>query len=605
MISTGRMAPALLALWIPAAASPAVTSVDALRRDVAWLAAPERDGRLAGTAGAKQAADYIAQQLRQLGASPLPGAEGFRQAFEFTAGMNDDGSSLQLEPQGGDEPRRWHGVEQVQALSFSDTAVVSGPVVFAGYGMTVPDGQDFGYDSYVGLDVEDKIVLVLRYFPEDTEDELRATLARYSGLRYKALQARERGAKGLLIVAGPRSPNAGETVGMSFDTALSGSGIAAASIGGDVAAAIFAHVEGKSLDQVQESLDTGNPHVGGFEIPGVRVTLDARIERESKEAFNLLAYLSAKGQPDERSVILGAHYDHLGHGGHGNSLAKKSEVGQVHHGADDNASGVAAVLEAARRLAAAPQRPPVVLAFWAGEELGLLGSSHFVKSESMPKDRIAAYVNFDMVGRVRDNKLTLQSVGSSSAWPRLIEQTNVVVGFDVRTQDDPYLPTDSSSFYLGGVPTLNFFSGSHEDYHRPSDTPARVNYEDLDRVARFAALLTRRLGGLETPPDYLTVARKSESGVGRDTVRAWTGTIPDYTTEVPGLRLSGVIEGGPADKAGLREGDVIVVFAGREITNIYDYTFALDVVKIGQDVEVVVERDGQRLEVTITPASRR
>ena len=210
-----------------------------------------------------------------------------------------------------------------------------------------------------------------------------------------------------------------------------------------------------------------------------------------------------------------------------------------------------------------------------------------------------------MVGRMKENRLTLQSVGSSSAWPRLIEQSNVPVGFDIRTQDDPYLPTDSSAFYQAGIPALSFFTGAHEDYHRPTDTAERINYEDLERITRFVALLTGRLDRLDPAPDYQTVARTRKDPGSRDTLRAFTGTIPDYTVEVEGLLLSGVIGGGPADEAGLKGGDIIVELGGQKIANIYDYTYALDAVKIDVTIKVGFIRDGKRHETDITPTTRR
>ncbi|MFQ5792737.1 MAG: M20/M25/M40 family metallo-hydrolase, partial [Acidobacteriota bacterium] len=304
-------------------------------------------------------------------------------------------------------------------------------------------------------------------------------------------------------------------------------------------------------------------------------------------------------------VMLGAHYDHLGRGGHGNSLAKKAERGQVHNGADDNASGVAAVLAAGARLAKAVRGRDIVLAFWSGEEMGLLGSSNFVKKAPVPPEKIAAYVNFDMVGRMRDNKLTVQAVGTSSIWNRLIEQVNVPVGFDIKLNEDPYLPTDVTTFSQARVPAINFFTGGHEDYHRPTDEPSRINYQDLERVVQFGARMAEKLANLDEPPDYTQVARLTPTGGGRDSLRAFTGTIPDYTTEVEGLLLGGVIEGGPAEEAGLREGDIIVEFAGQKITNIYDYTYALDAVKIGEPIKVIFLRDGERKEVALTPRARK
>jgi hypothetical protein len=568
---------------------------------VSALASDEMEGRLTGSEGERRASEYIARELEKLSVGPLPGQSSLRLPFEFTAGVKDVGSSLAVSD--------WKAPSEfLRGLSFSETGRVSGAVVFAGYGITVPETRDFGYDSYHGLDVKDKIVVVLRYFPEDASTEVKSALARYSGLRFKALNARDRGARGLLVVSGPRSPAAGSLVEMSFDSAAADSGIVAASIDGRLADELFRRAGvSKKLEEAQTELDSGNPHASGFALPNLTVELDVRLEREARTAHNVVGILPATqaGALGDRMVIVGAHYDHLGRGKEGNSLAGKEEAGGIHPGADDNASGVAAVLRIASLLEKRERRARIVFALWSGEELGLLGSSTFVREGVLDSARVAAYVNFDMVGRMRDDRLVLQAVGTSRAWPRLIEQTNAPIGFDLQLNDDPYLPTDVMSFNQAGVPSINFFTGSHKEYHRPADRADLLNYEDLERVAEFGALLVQKIAALEGPPDFVKVARTKQEGGSRDTLRVFTGTIPDYATEVSGLRLSGVIEGGPAEEAGLRGGDVIVEFAGRKITNIYDYTYALDVVKVGEPIAVVFLRDGERRETRLTPRARK
>lgn len=588
----------------PGAVTDRNDPADALRAHVAALAAPELGGRLTGSDGEKLAAEYIASQLREIGAAPLPGEDDLLLDFEFVAGARDMGSTIRIDTDGASHS--FDDDTQIQALGFSDAVGVEGPVVFAGYGIRVPDSQDFGYDSYATLDVKDKIAVVLRYVPEDTDGEARAILNRYSGLRYKALTAREAGAKALLVLTGPRSPNAGATVPMAFDTAAAGSGITAASIGGQVGEAIFAGAD-RTIEEIQKSFDDGNPHTAGFDLPGVRISLNVAIERERRQAHNVVAVLPG-GEGASRVkpwVVLGAHYDHLGHGRGGNSLAREDETNAVHPGADDNASGTAAVIEAARQLREMGHDRNVAVAFWSGEELGLLGSADFIDDPVIPTDQIAAYVNLDMVGRVKDNRLSIQALGSSPDWNRLVEAANVPVGFDLGMQTDPYLPTDSSSFNRAGIPTANLFSGSHEDYHRPTDTADRIDYDELERVTRFAALLTRRAANRAEPLQFAKVERSLQRGGSRDTVRTYTGTIPDYASEVEGLLLGGVMEGGPAADAGLQGGDVIVEFAGQQIANIYDYTYALDAVKIDVPIEVVYVRDGERHTTTLTPRARR
>ncbi|HWI18886.1 MAG TPA: M28 family peptidase, partial [Vicinamibacterales bacterium] len=498
------------------------------------------------------------------------------------------------------------GGDQVLALSFSDSGSTSGGVVFAGYGLVVPNSQEFGYDSYQGLDVKDKIVVVLRYFPEDADQKTRAILARYADLRYKAQAARQRGAKGMVVVTGPRSPNAGNVVPMSFDTAIAGSGLVAVSVSGATAAPIFAAAS-KNLEAVQKELDSGNPHVAGFAIPNLQLTIDAKIVREQRTGHNVVAYLPASGSVAGVSkpwVAIGAHYDHLGRGGAGNSLADKADLNKVHHGADDNASGTTAVLNIGDALAKQNRKRNLLIAFWSGEELGLLGSNAFVNKPPVPNDQLAAYLNFDMVGRVSDNKLTVQATGTSTMWPKILEQANVAAGFDLVLQEDPYQPTDVGSFNSVGVPCLTFFTGAHQEYHKPGDTADKINYEDLERVGELATAIVKRLMDASDAPQFTKVDQKSDTG-GRTGLRLFTGTIPDYATDVKGLLLGGVIGGGPAEQSGLAKGDVIIEIAGQSITNIYDYTYALELLKIGVPAKVVYMRGKERRETTLTPAARK
>jgi Zn-dependent M28 family amino/carboxypeptidase len=588
----------------PHAQAPAAASKT--RTHVETLASEKLEGRMAGSPGERLAAEYLARELTRIGAKPLPNHSDLLHTFNFTAGTKDAGSSMVVTPSGG-APQVFNATEHVQALSFSDSAEVSGPVVFAGYGLVVPDGQNFGYDSYAGLDVKDKVVLVLRYFPEDADQKTRAILARYSDLRYKAMAARQRGAKALIVLSGPRSPNAGATIPMTFDTALAGSGIVAASISGDAGRAIFAGGPDKNLESVQKDLDSGNPHVSGFAIPTVTVTVKAAVQRETQTGRNVVAYLPATSPTTglERPwVALGAHYDHLGRGGHGNSLAGKEEAGRIHHGADDNASGTAAVLGVAEALSKQPRRRHVLFGLWSAEEIGLIGSNTFVTKPPVPVDQLAAYLNFDMVGRMVDNKLTVQATGTSPVWARILEQANVASGFDLILQPDPYQPTDVASFNQAGVPSLSFFTSTHTDYHRPGDTADKINYEDLDRVVDFAAAIVRRISDTPEAPAFTKVQQQMDTA-GRAGLRVFTGTIPDYATNIKGLLLGGVVGGGPAEQAGLQKGDVIVEIAGQTITNIYDYTYALELLKIGTPVKIVYMRGDERRETMMTPAARK
>jgi hypothetical protein len=490
-------------------------------------------------------------------------------------------------------------------------------VIFVGYGLVVPGEIAQGYDSYAGIDVKDKIVLALNYVPEGVPVERRQDLNLYAGLRYKAMAARERGAKALLVVNGPNSPGAGNLVPLGFDQASASSGIIVTSVGGRVADLLVAS-SGKSLKDVQSELDVENPHAeGAFDIAGVRVRVATAVERERKSDRNVIGVIPPAGGMDGAEfVVVGAHYDHIGRGEIG-SLADKDQQGEIHNGADDNASGTSLVMELAAALAGERKlaeegksdssafRRGVVFGFWSGEELGTIGSSYFAENAPVPLDKIVAYVNFDMVGRMKDNKLTVQGVGSSGVWPEAIEKKNVAAGFDLTMQSDPYLPTDVTEFYPEGVPVLSLFTGVHEDYNKPSDDAEKINYDDMVRIGDFALSLVEDLVARTERPGYVVVERSKSRMDSRGTLTATLGTVPDMAAEdVEGVKLSGVRGGGPADKAGVQGGDVIVELAGQKITNIYDYTFVLGGLKIGEPVAMVVLRGGERVSLTIIPAAR-
>ena len=588
--------------------------IEDLRGEVGYLASDALEGRLSGTKGAELAAEFIADQLRRAGLKPLEPNGNYFQPFEFSSGVNvvTNHNQLAVSTQSGAAPATFAVEKDFRPLSFTSNGQFEGEVVFAGYGLTVPGKAGEGYNSYAGLDVTNRIALLLRYAPENVEPKRRQELNLYAALRYKALVARERGAKAILIVTGPNSPNPGALAPLSSDGSLSSSDIIAASISTNVADTLLSG-SGKDLKSLQTALDSENPHAeGGFVIPKVRVKVATAVERLRKNDRNVIAHLPAvrrRAAPAEY-VLLGAHYDHLGRGESSNSRETAGEAGQIHHGADDNASGVAAVLELAASLADEEKRRPdefrrgIAVAFWSGEELGLLGSSWFAEHPPLLLSNVVAYLNFDMVGRLHENKLTLQGIGSSSGWRRLIEKRNIAAGFNLVLQDDPYLPTDTTALYPKQIPVLAFFTGSHDDYHRPTDVADKLNYEGLERVTRFARGLVLDLAADAARPDYVKVERSGGPG-GRDALRAYLGTIPDYTTEVTGVKLSGVRGGGPAEKAGLKGGDIIIEFAGQKIANIYDYTYALDAVKIGQPVDVVVLRDGQRVTLKVTPEARK
>lgn len=584
---------------------------DELHNDVEFLASDKLEGRLTGSKGEQAAAAYIADRFQTLGLRELGEESGYYQPFPFTSGVKLLPGANTANVRIGEETRALKVDQDFRPLAFSENGTVEGPIAFVGYGLKTPGDAGSAYNSYAGFDVKDKIVLVLNYVPESVSTDRRMELNRYSGVRYKAMLAREAGAKALLLVTGPTSPNAGLLQPMGFDQSLAGSGIPVVSITGDVADMLF-RAHDKPLKDIQAELDVENPHaVAQFDLTGATAALTVSIEREKSTGHNVIAYLPA-GDDNANTpiVVIGAHYDHLGHGESG-SLAHKGEEGQIHNGADDNASGTATVLEIAAAMTDMRTRHPdmfpfgIVFALWSGEELGLIGSNYFVGHPTIPWERVAAYVNFDMVGRLKDNTLLLQGAGSSTAWKTSIEKCNVAAGFNLKLQDDPYLPTDVTAFYPHGVPVLSVFTGSHEDYHRPTDDTETLDYAGMERVAKFICNLVMEMIMKGERPAYAKVERPKDDSGSRGGMRIYLGTIPDYAEgDIEGVKLAGVREGGPADKAGLKGGDVIVEFGGKQIKNIYDYTYALDAMKVGVAVPIVVVRGGAHVTLSVTPEAR-
>ena len=577
------------------------------------LSSEQMQGRRTGTPGNRQATEYVASALRRAGLEPAGENGSFFQEFEFTAGVSlEPGNHLILQQDEGSQSysvgREWRPLAFSQSGDFAPA-----PVVFAGYGIAAPQvGSHPEYDSFAHLDVAHKWVMVFRFLPERSSDSYRQHLARFANLRHKALAARERGAVGLLVVSGPNSKVRKQLVPLSLDASLARSSLAAISLTDRVAEQVLAS-SGQSLQQLQSQLDEGRP-MSGFVVPDLQLEATVRIRHQKKMGRNVLARLPA-GHPSEGGpVVVGAHLDHLGRDSAESLAGREAAPGAVHHGADDNASGAAAVLQIARQLhdekvrANLPMRRDILFAWWAGEEQGLLGSSHFAKEwgsgpHGQAPDQIFAYVNLDMVGRLR-RTLILQGVGSSADWLSEIERHNMPIGLPIVAQDETYLPTDATSFYLQGIPTLNFFTGSHPDYHTPGDTADKINFNGLQKISRLLAEVTRSLVGREERLQFVKVEQANRSP-SRSGLRAYLGTIPDYApSQESGVLLAGVVSGGPADRAGLKAGDIVVELAGQTVENIYDYTYALESLKIDVAVEIVVLRGGLKQSLKITPASR-
>jgi Zn-dependent M28 family amino/carboxypeptidase len=333
-------------------------------------------------------------------------------------------------------------------------------------------------------------------------------------------------------------------------------------------------------------------------------TVTTDVVRKEVPAYNVVGVLEGSDRVAKKEIIvIGAHYDHLGRGGSG-SLAQRS--GEIHHGADDNASGTAGMLELARLFTS--QRPrlkrTIVFIGFGGEEEGLLGSNYYVNHPITPLPNTVAMINMDMIGRMKDRKLVIGGVGTAKEWREIIAKgtTDANRSFQLTLNEDGYGPSDHSSFYGKQVPVLFFWTGTHTDYHKPSDTFEKINYTDQARILDLVAYIVREVDGTEKRLTYTTA--KTEPTPRTGGFRVYLGTIPNYAESDDGLLIDGVRDDSPAAKAGLKAGDKIVKIGTRDIKNVYDYTYALGEMKGGEEYVIEVIRGADRLSLKIKPIQR-
>jgi hypothetical protein len=645
-------------------ADEAEPRLERLRAHISYLASDRLEGRRTGSAGANAAAEYIAREFARYGlrrsiGRDLPGMSiveadsprRYMQEFPFVAGVElGHNNSMLFTPRmqvaavavaaQGDASLTQSGAraasldlragEDWMPLGFSSNAnLTTRRAVFVGYGIKA---DELKYNDYANAQVKNHIAIALDGTPDG--DNPHGQFARYSGVRWKAIAAREQGAAGLVVITREENFKDDRLSRLSYDNSAGEAGLPVVVISRQ-AAARFLNLAGLDvLDKLEKTIASGALGGGsaptdersfgamtGFrpEISGT-LSLTTNIVRRNSPAYNVVGILEGSDPVlKNETIVIGAHYDHLGRGGSG-SLATRE--GEIHHGADDNASGVAGMLELARIFSAerAGLKRTLIFIAFSGEEEGLLGSNFYVNQPIMPLGQTVAMINMDMIGRMKENRLMIGGIGTAQGWRELINENNKPSiamrnmhpkdlrpfpgsGFMLTLNEDGYGPSDHSSFYAKQVPVLFFFTGTHDDYHKPTDTAEKINYEDEARVISFVGKIVRSIDADASRPVYATARSESQ---GRSMgFRVYLGTIPNYSESNDGLKLDGVREDSPAAKAGLKAGDRITKLAGREVRNVYDYTYALGEMKAGQEYEVEIVRGSETLKLKLTPTARK
>ena len=575
--------------------SPEITADD-IKTHVKFLASDELEGRGTGTPGNQKAAEYIVQQFTSYGLRPAGPGGSWYQPFDFVSAVQlGKNNSLSISPMIGPK-RPLEADKDFRPLGFSSNSSVKASAVFAGYGISAPEKN---YDDFGGLDVTGKVVIALRYGPDG--NDAHSEFYKFTSFRNKARYARDKGAAALILV----DPLDDDLVKLSYDQSFATSGIPCVSMRKNILERIFEPMN-RDLKHLQDSIKSSRKPVT-FDLPELTVALETEIVKVMGKTANVIGMLEGSDEKlKNENVIIGAHFDHLGYGGPG-SGSLQPDVHEIHNGADDNASGSAGLLEIAQQFAAAekPRRTIVFLAF-SGEEMGTLGSQYYTNNPVVPLTSSIAMLNMDMIGRMKDNSITVSGVGTAAMWSDLVKKSNS--GKDtltVKTVADGFGPSDHASFYTKDIPVLFFFTGNHPDYHKPSDDWDKINVSDEARVVRYVYRIANDLQQVAEKPTFIKTQTTASMGGGDG--RGFTvtlGVVPDYGATVEGMRIDGTRAGGPADKAGLKSGDIITKLAKKKVMNIYDYMGVLGELKSGDVVEIEVMRDGKPMVFSATMQKR-
>lgn len=632
-----------------------------MQHDVRLLASDEFEGRGIGTDGLEKAAQYIADQFREAGLIvTADGGDPF-QDFDVTDGAKlGSPNSLTLHGPDGKTIELTYD-KDFRTCAFSGSGEFNAPIVFAGYGISAPDVE---YDDFAGLDVKDKVVIIIRRNPMQDQPHgpfaVGHGISRHAALLTKVSQAYTRGAVAVLLVNDPytgrtqKDELAGQVekarqavidlaeklvesqaedqpalldqlrkalihlkqVGeihnnydpdplmeFGYGGTRSGRSLPCFQISMNVCNELLQAATGKNLSQIESLIDeSGKPH--SQLLTGWTASGQATVELVKVPVKNVIGVLEGEGPLSDETIIVGAHYDHLGRGGEG-SLASSSDRGEIHNGADDNASGTAGLLELARRLGKRDKPLPrrIVFIAFTGEERGLLGSAAYVDKPLFPLEKTIAMFNMDMIGRMEEDKLVVFGTGTSSRWDGLIDQQAAAQKFDISRKPEGFGPSDHSSFYGKDIPVLHLFTGTHPDYHRPGDDWEKLNYSAMDRIISFLEAIVIDTATVEARPDLIKL--KGMAQLERTGSRPYFGSIPDFGKDVEGYAISGVAPGSPAALGGLQGGDVIIKLGESKVGSLDDFDLALRTFKPGDQVTVVVLRDGKEVTLTVTLSTPR
>tara|TARA_Y100001968_G_scaffold282942_1_gene281174 strand:- start:17 stop:1792 length:1776 start_codon:yes stop_codon:yes gene_type:complete len=548
---------------------------------IKFLSADDREGRYPGTKGSQEAIDYIVDELNDSGVLPA-GTDKYLQYFSFVKDIKPDGlNEIRF------NNKTYNINTDFMPLEFSSNASFSADVAFTGYGFSIKDSVE--WDDYKSIDVKDRWVAILMGSPDG--DHPHSKYADHLPIRKKAMLAKDNDAKGVLFIS---KSDSDEFIPLRYDSNSKNMDIPIVQISRK-----FAN------DLLNDSLEFFQDEINSDLFPKsflLNKNIDSKIslKKETIQIPNIIGMIPGNHESHKNEyIVIGAHFDHLGYGGQ-NSGSLAPDEQSIHNGADDNASGIAGVLEIAEKLKAnqfALNRSILFMGYNA-EEQGLLGSKYYVNNPTVPLNNIVTMINMDMIGRMSNNKITVGGTGTSSAFDSILN--NVEKNHDLLITKSPegFGPSDHSSFYINDIPVLFFFTGAHNDYHKPSDDWTQINVESEKKILDMIYDIIIEIDQLEIKPPFTEAGPKGPSQ-SRTSFKVTFGIIPSYSSDAIGLEIDGARQGGPAQQAGMKKGDIIIKIGGKNISNIYDYMYRLSELKSGESVEVTVQRGNKELKLIL------
>ncbi len=568
-----------------------------LKESVKYLASDELKGRFPGTDGIEKAAKFIENEFQSIGL--LKFNSSFRQQLDvITSLIANDDCALSVETfvqRIGVPKEKWPKMAQpfkmgvdFSPLAFSDNGTVKGELAFVGFGISAPD---INYDDYAGIDVKDKIVILISDSPDGEKKD--GQFAPYADLRYKANLARNKGAKAIIMIKlQGDSMNVFER--LEYANIGRNSGIIAVQVQRQSISKFFP--KNKIMIEVEDFIRK-NKKPDSFILPNTNIEIVVNLSPKKESTYNIYGYIEGTDPSLKNEyVVIGAHYDHLGFGGPTSRSRSKKQL--IHNGADDNASGVAGIIELTRYFKANPTKRSIIVVAFTAEEMGLLGSAHFVKNLPVPKEKIIAMINFDMIGRMKDD-FTIFGYSSAKNFEQLIDSITSLHSVKVAKASDAYGPSDHSSFYAEKIPVMMIFTGVHEDYHTPEDDWNKINYDGMAKVIEYSSHIIKTLANNPNRPEYIEgekTERKPSHGYGS---KVWFGIIPAFDESPKGCKIGGASPGSPAATAGFKKDDIITKIADKEVKNLYDFMYSLRDFNPGDEVMVKFLRDDKEMEAKV------